>query len=1324
MSPAYNHGISPPTPICSIGASAGGVAALQDFFSNIGDDLGIAFVVIVHLAPDQPSHLDGILATRTSMPVMQVVDAVRIKPNSVYVIPPDRELVIQGDDIEARPFREPRGRRAPIDMFFRSVAAGRGDGMAVLLSGSGSDGALGVRAVKEAGGVIFVQDPNEAEYPAMPKSAIATGAVDFVDPIASLTARIAEVMASKKTLREVSAQEAEGEIAQIIQLLHARTGHDFSDYKKATITRRVARRMQVARQRSLGAYYQYLKNSPEEASELFSDLLISVTSFFRDREAFSILSKSVIAPLFDKAEGGGSLRIWVVGCATGEEAYSIGMLLLEEADRRGVRPSIQIFASDLDEAALAIGREGRYPQAIEADVSEERIRRFFIDAGSEYRVKKELRDLVLFAAHSALKDPPFIKIDLISCRNLLIYLQRDLQRQLCNLFHYALKRHGFLFLGSAETVELTPAVFDVIDRGARIYTARAVQPKAVPALPKLITKNSGHKPEPKHISPVERPLALGQAHISALEHSAPPTILVDGDYRLLHLSPTAGRFLLPSEGPFSADLPALVRPELRIDLKLGLRRALDSGETSLSLPIPVAFNGNRHLVALYVEPSSGTEDGINRALVFFLDGGKALSPEELTAGGDIGQEEVRRLRHELSLAQDQLSANRVEHDQATQELRVANEELQSVNEEYRSTGEELETSKEELQSMNEELHTVNAELKAKLTAISSTHNDLKNLMGATEVGTLFLDPELRIKLFTATVAKLFNITNADIGRSISVFRHGLAYDRFERDVTEVLTTLIPLEKEVSTRDARWLAMRVRPYTTVENRIEGVVITFSDITDRRAAEDALSHELAAMTRLQQLSTKVIDKGGLEALLTAALETSAGLIGAQFGAIHLSYEGGGKLRLAAHFGFEQRYLDYFKEIDASEASVCGMALASKQPVAISDVENEPALATTVREAKAADFRAVQATPLFTRGGKIVGVLSTYFREPSEFSEHSLFLIAICARQAADAINGYMLQQSLLESENCLRKVLETDAVGVLFFDDEGTLTDANEAFLRMSGYSRRQIEAREVSWRSMTPQEWAGRGEEQMDKLAQTGRIEPYETEFLCQDGSRRWMLIACLRIENNLIAEYCIDISDRKRAEAERELLANELSHRVKNTLAVVQALVMQTSADSVEGFREAVTGRVNNLAQAHALLLQSHWQGADLEALARKVLAAYGQFQESVGFEGPQLGLTPKQALGLSLVLHELATNAVKYGSLSNEGGRVYILWRLQESANPGREISLHWHEQGGPEVKPPQNQGFGTRLIERACEYELDGQVELSFEREGLTCHIVFPLA
>jgi two-component system, chemotaxis family, CheB/CheR fusion protein len=998
------------TPVCALGGSAGSVAPLQDFFSSIGDDLGLAYVVILHLAPDQPSALKEILGARTRMPVDTVETQVRLRPNCVYIIPPNGELIIDGDDLAVRPFSEPRGRRSPIDIFFRSIAAARGEGMAVVLSGSGSDGALGVRAVKEAGGVIFVQDPDEAEYPMMPQSAIATGAVDFIAPIRRLAAHVAGVARSKEAIRSVDEEETERELRQIVAHLRRRTGHDFSNYKQPTILRRISRRMQITRQNSLGAYSRFLQADADEARELFTDLLISVTSFFRDQAAFAALAEKVISPIFDQLDANAPIRVWVVGCATGEEAYSIGMLLLEEAGRRGVYPIIQIFASDLDEVALAMAREGRYPKAIEADVTEERLRRFFVEDSVNYRVREELRDLVLFSLHSVLKDPPFIKLDLVSCRNLLIYLQRELQRQLCGLFHYALKPGGYLFLGSAETVDAS-SFFRPLDRDARIFSPVAQGDKAPPLLPQLTTDHRLHQFAPKSGASPGPVTAIGHAHASALEHHAPPSVLVDSAHRILHLSSNVGFFFRPTEGPYSPELTSQVRPELRVDLKLALQRAFENGESTLTMPIPVGFNGSRRLVSLNVTPVAAEEgEALAQALVLFLNAGRAPEAGEPLREEDINQEEVARLRKELALAQDRVSASRKEHELATQELRAANEELQSINEEYRSTAEELETSKEELQSMNEELQTVNSELKSKLETISSAHNDLQNLMATTEIGTLFLDADLKIKLFTPAVTDYFNITTRDIGRAITDFTNRLAYAELETDVASVLKTLLPIEREVSTSSGRWLSMGLRPYKTTDGRIEGVVMSLTDITNRKTAEQGLSKELQTMQRLQLLSTKIAESEELSGPLATVLDALISLIDSDFGVIQLYDEKTKKLQILVQRGFEERFLQHFATVDAGSGSVCGLALRALRQVIVSDIEKEPAVAAMREEARAAGYRAVVSTPLVASGGKLVGMISAHFRAPHELSKRDLRLIDICARQAADSIHVYQLQQAL--------------------------------------------------------------------------------------------------------------------------------------------------------------------------------------------------------------------------------------------------------------------------------------------------------------------------
>jgi two-component system CheB/CheR fusion protein len=864
-------------PICptvAIGSSAGGVAALQTLFERTPPDLGVAFVVVAHLEPSHPSELVAILQRRTTMPVHQVEKAEQLRPNCVYVIAPDRRLSISNGGISSLPFDEPRGHRAPIDQFFRSLADQHGDGFAIVLSGAGSDGVDGINAINEAGGVVMVQDPKDAEYSSMPRSAIATGVADVVAPVAELPAKLVELIGHKHRIQEhQKADDADNALRRILAFLRARTGHDFSQYKRPTIMRRLTRRMQLNRLDRIEDYAIFLRENAEEIQALFSGLLISVTTFFRDQAAFEAVAERVIPSLFDEDREGEPIRIWVTGCATGEEAYSLAILILEEAARREFRPEVQIFATDLDAGGLATAREGRYPIGIETDVSEDRLRRFFLREGDHYRVRKEVRDLVVFASHSMLKDPPFSRIDLVSCRNLLIYLERDLQAQVLGTLRYALKADGFLFLGSAETVDSTNGLFRSVDREHRIYQAMQDAKHTVPILPRLLMAPRIGMAQPR-VAPMHQAAhSYGGAHREALESSGPPSILVDEEQKILHLSESAGRFLAPAGGPVSTSLAHLARPELRLDIRAGLHRALDKGETSLSLPIPVQFNGVAHRVFVQVKAAPPTEDGRPRAIVFFFEGG-AMDPVTGRAEGSFDHDLLSQTQQELQLTRDRLRASREEYEAANEELRAANEELQSINEEYRSTAEELETSKEELQSMNEELQTLNSELKMKLEGVSRAHSDLQNLMATTEVGTLFLDIGLRIKRFTPPLADLFSVTPSDEGRWITDFTHRLKYAGLEADARAVLKHLAPIEREVEDELGRWFLVRLRPYRTVDDRIDGVVVTFVDVTERKASErrlelltaeleDRVKNVLARVVELARISRTPSAETALEA-----------------------------------------------------------------------------------------------------------------------------------------------------------------------------------------------------------------------------------------------------------------------------------------------------------------------------------------------------------------------------------------------------------------------------------------------------------------------------
>jgi two-component system CheB/CheR fusion protein len=817
--------------VAGIGASAGGIDALRHFFAALPPDLGLVYVVVVHLAPDHESQLSSILARYTKMSVTEVGDNMELtlQPNHVYVIAPDRKLEITQDTVAAAPFQDLRERRAAIDVFFRSLAERHGDGFALVLSGGGSDGALGARAVKEAGGVVLVQDPREAAHQAMPRAVIAAEVADVVLPVRELAARLSELAQHRRALepllRESGVEVAESEEAalrRIFELLRARTSHDFSHYKRPTMLRRIARRMQLTHRSGFDHYLTFLRDAPGEVQSLFDDLLISVTAFFRDPLAWEVLRKQVIAPLVERAEVDESIRVWVPGCATGEEVYTLAILFREEMSRCDAACDLVIFGSDVDQGALATAREGAYPLAIAADVSEARLARYFRVDGDRYRVTNELRDSVVFAVHSVLRDPPFSKLHLISCRNLMIYIDRELQQQLQNVFRYGLRDDGYLFIGVSETAD--PELFEPVDKQQRIFRARArgvglpVRLPQVPDVPQL-----AHAIEHVHERASRARRAAADRHVEALESTAPPSVLVDEHWHVEHLSQTAGRFLQPRGGAPSNTLLELARPELIDELRAAMNRAFELREPCLSGFVPVRFNGTPRLVAVLVQPRPPVEGRTQHVLVTFLEAGDVAQAESEDGGSN--DKIVRGLRDKWRVAEQRLESIRQEHGLAYEDLRAANEELQSLNEEYRSTTEELETSKEELQSVNEELQTVNNELKIKLEEVSRANNDLENFVAATDIPMLFLDRNLCIKRYTAPLSKMFNVKAYDLGRPIGDLTHNLVYDELERDAGRVLTNLSPVEREVKSRDGEDVLVRLRPYRTAEERIDGVVLTF-------------------------------------------------------------------------------------------------------------------------------------------------------------------------------------------------------------------------------------------------------------------------------------------------------------------------------------------------------------------------------------------------------------------------------------------------------------------------------------------------------------------
>jgi two-component system, chemotaxis family, CheB/CheR fusion protein len=838
--------------VVGLGGSAGAISAFKEFFHHMPPRSGMAYVVILHLSPEYESQLTEVLQQATEMPVEQVVESVRVEPDRVYVIPPNKSLSIIDGSLKLSDVTGYEERRAPVDIFFRTLAESHHSrAVAVVVSGTGANGSMGLKRVKENGGLVLVQEPSEAEFNEMPRNSIRTGLVDQVLPVSEMPARIKAYRDQLDSLRlpEEAEGRAEGDeraLVEIFTTLRVRTGHDFSDYKRGTVMRRIARRMGVQELPDLPAYARYLREQREEAHSLLKDLLISVTNFFRDGEAFAALERRVIPRLFDGKGPEDQVRVWAAACATGEEAYSVAMLLCEYASTLPSPPAIQVFGTDLDEAAVAHARRGHYTLNDVADVSPERLREFFVKEGEGFTVRRELRETLLFVRHNLIKDPPFSRLDLVTCRNLLIYFNRAAQRRATDVLYFALKPAGYLFLGTSETLEGAGDLFATCDKEQHIYQSRGVMPRAkisVELSPSLrVDRGAAAERAPQPPALRERtPERLHgvELHRRLLEVYGAPSVVVNEDYDIIHLSERAGRYMQFSAGEGTLNLLRVVRPELSLDLRAALLQAAQEQTSVEARGLVVEAGGQSETVNLVVRPALGEGDPARGFFLVLFERGAAGAAEKPAAEAvSTAEPAARRLEGENERLRLQMRTTVEQYETQTEELKAANEELQAVNEELRSTTEELETSKEELQSVNEELHTVNQELKNKIEELTHANDDMRNLIGSTQIGTVFLDRSLRIKLFTPRARDIFNLISADVGRPLRDITSQIADGDLASDAESVITRLHTVEREVGTRDGRFYLMQLSPYRTAEDRIEGVVLTFVEITRRWQAEKAL------------------------------------------------------------------------------------------------------------------------------------------------------------------------------------------------------------------------------------------------------------------------------------------------------------------------------------------------------------------------------------------------------------------------------------------------------------------------------------------------------
>ncbi len=1057
-----------------------------------------------------------------------------------------------------------REHRRPIDTFFTSLAEDQGRwAVCIVLAGTGSDGARGLRVIKEYGGLALAQSGFDHEaMTGMPASAAATGLVDAVLPAAEMPQRLLGYQKQMRRARQPSDRDTGAEnhaenatqLKTVCELLHAEIGHDFRQYKVKTLLRRIERRMLVVQAGTLSAYIDHLRQNPNEYELLFREFLIGVTEFFRDAAAFEALQTLVIPKMLENKTGADVLRVWVPGCATGEEAYSIAIALREAMGaQRG--PTVKIFATDIDDKAVESARAGRYRSPL-IGISAERQARWFSKDRDDYVVSKQIREMCIFSPHSVIKDPPFSRMDLVSCRNLLIYLNNELQEQLVQAFHYALRPHGFLLLGSSERLARSARLFTELDKKQRLYVRREdvrTKPRNFPSSKSRPINLTG--PTAPVVPPrIEN--ALEQQVRQALAPWSPAYLVVDSRHDVAHFGGDIGRYLGPSSGTASLNLFQLLDRPLRSEVRAAVLQTFASGQRALREGLTTVLNGQQRPLRLIVEPLATDHDTLDMCMVVFHEIDYAPRLDGSSTGDEPTTDttNLHALEDELRITRVQLHEAIDLHEVASEELKSANEEYQSVNEELQSANEELETSSEEMQSINEELQTVNAELSTKNDTLSRVNSDIRNLLDSTHIATLFLDRDLAIRSYTPVMTRLFHLRDGDKGRPITEISPLIAYPELKDDVTRVLRELTVTERTlVGIDNAPTFLLRMRPYLTVDNTVDGVVLTFVDITQGQR----LSHEHA--------------------------------------------------RLAAI-------------VNSSRDAIFGFSL---------------------------DDRISSWNP------------------------------------SAERLFGLKASEVVGQALNMLLPA-EASAEARAFFD----------------GQARQpQLEDFELIW------------------TRPDGSSLPLEMSYspVCDTHGQA--------VAGRLIAR---DITERHGAARHAEMMLAELNHRVKNTLATVQAVAQQTAvnAPNLESFNERFLARLLALSNTHNLLAREAWNGAPLADIINNELAPYRHGDElRVQLHGDDITLLPKHALALSMALHELATNAAKYGALSVPGGQVSVGWTTRKTLQ-GHRLHLQWAESDGPAVVPPEHLGFGSRLIRDGLPYELDGQVTLAFLPHGVTCVIDVPLS
>ncbi len=1271
-----------PTPlIVGIGASAGGLQAFKAFFAGMPADSGMAFVLVQHLDPQHKSMLVELLGSATAMPVIEAAERMTVVADYVYVIPPNATLRIAAGKLRVSKPAPAREHRYPVDAFFSALAEDQKDNaVCIVLSGGGSDGTEGLRAIKEHGGLTMAQAAfDEHAMSGMPMSATSTGLVDHVLAIEEMPAKL--IAYSKHLLAIEPRKGSDGtrqdigeHLARICAQLRGKLGHDFSQYKEKTLVRRIQRRMQVLQIDAMPDYIERMRKDPGECNLLFRELLIGVTHFFRDPPAFEALQTQVMPHLVHNRDADDAVRVWVPACATGEEAYSIAIMLKEAAGERQAGFRFQIFATDIDEQAVAFARAARYRKSQIAELPVARRDRWFAADGDHWCPVKEIREMCIFSTHSVVKDPPFSRLDLISCRNLLIYLGPALQERLVRTFHYALRPGGYLFLGTSESVTRQGQLFATVDQKQRIFQRRE-GPASLPA-----SSAAADVPAPADRAAMLTENGIEKSARRLMEKHVPAYVVVDGNHDVVRFAGQTDKYLGPTPGAASLNLFSLIRRGLRPAARAALAKAVASRQPVIHEALAIEVNGGRQLVDLVVE---ALPDSAGLCVVAFLDrrevSGGGAADTRPTLPVEALENELRTMRERLEATVDQLEIS-------NEEMKSANEEYQSVNEELQSTNEELETSKEEMQSINEELQTVNAELNSKNDALVHLNSDLRNLLESTQIATLFLDRQLRIKNFTPTVTDLFHLRDSDRGRPVTDIVSRLSYDGLRKDAMRVMRDLSVVERSVKVQgDGTTFLMRLRPYRTVDDVIDGVVITFVDIDDRTRREE----DRAKLAAIVDSSQDAIISKDLDGIITSWNPAAERL-----------------------FGYEAR-------------EIVGRSVATLIPLNRRD--EEESILRGIRAGQSIDhFETVRQR----KNGSLVEVSLSV--SPIRNAKG---VVVGASKVARDITERKRAQEELRENEERYRTLFDLGPVAVYSCDASGAIQKFNRRAVELWGREPASGDTDERfcgSFRLFRPDgSFMPHDQCPMAEVVSGKISEVHDAEVLIErpDGSRVTVVVNIRQLKDNhgeiTGAINCFyDITERKQSELRQQLLMNELNHRVKNTLATIQSI----AARSLRGTSDAASlnafnARLVALSRTHDLLTRDSWEKVALRDLVRQELDPYRSGEgERFVIEGPDLTVKPKAALALGMAFHELATNAAKYGALSKSTGQVRVAWEVVSASES--MLRLEWMESGGPPVEKTGRKGFGSTVIERGLSLELDGEVEIDLKPGGLVCTMELPLA